>query len=174
MGIFMKQIALSKTGKRYANKYFALVDDEDYDFLMQWNWAVAKVHEKFYVSRKINDKHIYIHRVIMKAEKHQEIDHIDNNPLNNQKSNLRFCTRSQNIANRKSRGKSKYLGVSKRIKRYIKQDGKIVEYIYWEVGLRARKQRLFRGMYRTEIAAAIAYNKAALKYHGEFAKLNNI
>lgn len=46
---------------------------------------------------------LYLHRLIMSAPKGIEVDHIDGNPLNNQKSNLRFATRSQQLMNTRIR-----------------------------------------------------------------------
>lgn len=109
-------------------------------------------------------KQIYLHRFVMKARKGQEVDHKDNNnKSNNLKSNLRFCTRKQNNYNRpKRKGLSKYKGVS-----WDKYKSR------WQVYIRiASGKETFLGHFVNEKYAVIAYDNAAKKFQGEFAKLN--
>lgn len=49
----MKEIPLSKRGKKHAGKFFAMVDDEDYDWLSQWNWTVYKSRNTHYAQRGV-------------------------------------------------------------------------------------------------------------------------
>jgi len=110
----MKEIQLSKIGK-YKGMYKVLVDDEDFEYLNQFNWHVGKVRGNNYAKRTIHSnpiKSVKMHRAIMNAPINMQVDHIDHNGLNNQKSNLRLCVNKENACNRKSIGKSKYLGVS--------------------------------------------------------------
>ncbi len=160
----MKEILLTQ------NKV-ALVDDEDYDELSKYKWRI-KVGDGglFYARRnkRINGKRIEIpmHRQIMNTPKGMEVDHIDHNGLNNQKSNLRNCTTQENQFNvSKIRGKSKYKGVCtyKNGKREL-----------FRVFISINKKQTFIGYYKTEIEAALAYNDAAQKHYGEFAQLNVI
>lgn len=88
------------------------------------------------------------------------IDHIDRNPLNNDIDNLRECSQSQNLCN-KSSGKSKYKGVF-----FDKQTGK------WRSKIKKNKISYCLGRHSNEKDAAMAYDKAAKKLHGEFAYLN--
>lgn len=102
----MKKIKLTK------NKY-ALVDNSDFKWLSQWKWyASAKVDShSFYVKRSDN---IRMSRLLMNPPKGMLVDHINRNPLDNRKSNLRICTSSQNNMNRGSYLKnktSKYKGI---------------------------------------------------------------
>lgn len=160
----MKQIPLTKG-------MVALVDDEDYEFLMQWRWKVGfngyterSVHLG-YINKKKVTKTVYMHREINKTKEGYLTDHIDGNRLNNQKTNLRDVTHSQNMANRKSAKKSssKFLGVS-----FIKTCRR------FRASICSNKKRIVIGIFCTEIEAAIAYNKEAVKYHGEYARLNVI
>jgi hypothetical protein len=147
----------------------ALVDDEDYDYLNQWKWCAMKRRDIYYACRSkyISEQKIYImilmHRLIMNVTDDSQIDHIDRNGLNNQKSNLRKCTHAQNMMNRKSRGESKYLGVS-----YLQT--KYGKYIVAQIRINGEVKKL--GLFKTEEEAAVAYNNAAKIYHGEFANLN--
>lgn len=173
----MKLIPLSQSGKN-AGKYFAIVDDEDYSFLMQWKWAIgtSKSSKNIYAVRSHSPKQM--HRVILKlTDKNKFVDHIDHNGLNNQKNNLRIATSSENNKNTKSSGFSKYLGVAlhkQRIISFRKKTNDYVErlYVYWQANIRINGKNINLGTFKNEIDAAQAYNNAAIKYHGEFANIN--
>ena len=157
----MKEIKLTQ-GK------FALVDDEDYDFLMQWKWHARKLGKRYYAGRQeksINRRRklVHMHRLIMHTPEGMEVDHQDHNGLNNQKYNLRNCTHKNNSKNRTSYGKSNYLGVY-----WYKK------YNCWNASLRINGETKNQGYFKTEEEAALAYNEAALKFHGNFANLNII
>ena len=171
----MKLIPLSKFSRINKGKYFAQVDDEDYDFLNQWNWH-ADIHECATYSRRsdINYdngirilKNMLMHRVIMGVIDTPEIfvDHIDHNGLNNQRSNLRICNRSQNQENSspKKGASSKYKGVcwNAHQKKWL---ARIVD----------GDKRLFLGYFRTENEAAKKYNEYAIAIHKDFANLNKV
>ena len=97
----------------------ALVDDEDYENLSKFNWRCRKCTDNlFYASLYLykDGKSVTIgmHRFIMNvSDRKLVVDHIDHNGLNNQKSNLRVCTVSENAKNSRSRrgSSSIYLGV---------------------------------------------------------------
>jgi hypothetical protein len=86
------------------------------------------------------------------------------NVLDNRKSNLRECTHAQNAANRNVK-KDKVLG---RYKGTKKVDSK------WGAKINVKGSSIWLGRYNTEEEAAMAYNEAAIKYYGEFARLNVI
>jgi len=152
----------------------ALVDDEDYSVLNSKKWFARKRKTKYgqdyYAGININtvkgQRALNMHRYILSIfDSKIQIDHIDNNGLNNQKSNLRVATNKQNCCNKKVSGigTSKYKGVTVR-----KRDGKYV------ASIKVNYRNKHIGIYIHEVDAAIAYNEAAIKYFGEFAKLNNI
>jgi hypothetical protein len=163
----MKKISLTQ-------KQFALVDDEDYEWLSKWKWCVEKTQTKrrnYYAVRGTERKgksfFFRMHRVIMKAEKGQIVDHINGNGLDNRKKNLRFCTSYQNSCNQIKTSKgttSKHKGVCK-----ISKKIRIFRTFYI-----ASINGKVLGRFTTEKEAALAYNVAAKKLHGEFAKLNII
>jgi hypothetical protein len=148
----MKQIPLTQ-GK------FAIVDDEDFDWLNKWKWCV---NNENVVHRKSNYKIITMHKLIMNPPKGMQVDHKSGNRLDNRRSNLRICTGSQNCMNRNYKSNSSgYKGVRKWYRR-------------WQSRIEINGKKINLGMFSTPIKAAKAYNEAAIKYHGEFAKLNQI
>jgi hypothetical protein len=148
----------------------AIVDDEDREYLCKSKWHVLREHDRCYAGRtepNINGKHVAIlmHREIMKTPKGMDVDHINGDGLDNRRINLRNCTRSQNLMNKKvgERNTSGYKGVCldavrKKWRSYIFVGGK----------------QEFLGRHGTPIEAAQTYNAAAMKHFGEFARLNSI
>lgn len=173
MGCFlMREIPLTQG-------FVALVDDEDFDLLNQWKWYVMKHKQFTYAIRSIaqkgkNAKTIYMHRIIIGVNNPKIfIDHRDHDCLNNQKYNLRSVTRQQNSKNRTSMigSTSKYLGVHFKEIEFI--NGYTVHRKQkWCAQIHHQGKTVRLGRYENEIDAALAYNKAAKKYHGEFANLN--
>lgn len=146
---------------------YTLVDESDYDYLMQWNWYARSGDGFIYASRTdYKTKNIInIHSVLCPSADNKEPDHIDGSGLNNRRNNLRPATHQQNMWNRKSvtGSSSKYKGVdwyaaSGSWRAYIKIDGK----------------QKHLGCYRNEDDAARAYNEAAKELHNQFAKLNPV
>jgi hypothetical protein len=159
--IKMKTIELNQ------NK-IVMIDDEDYDFLMQWRWFTYTPNKgkSWYVVRHPEIRpgnKIVMHREIMKAPEHLHVDHIDHNGLNNQKINLRLCTNAENSRNKSLHRKcsSTYRGVSwhKGCKRWVAQ----MMFSYKKIHL---------GCFKSEIEAAKCYDENAKKHFGEFANLN--
>lgn len=141
---------------------YALVDDENYDWLMQWKWSVDMGGVRYAKRMQCNGKKIYMHRLIMGTNKGDEVDHIDNNGLNNTRDNLRFCTHKQNTYNAKSKGGvSKYKGVV-----FDKRDNT------WNAHITVDGKYIYLGKTKKEKLAAQMYDYGAREYFGEFAKLN--
>lgn len=144
----------------------ALVDDDDYDYLVQWKWYALKDKATYYARRAVEKGDgtqiaIIMHRLIMDTPKDMEVDHIDHNGLNNQKSNLRNCTKQQNSRNKQSHGYSKYIGISL---------NKVTNKFQARIIVNGKSIAL--GCYLKEDEAARAYDNAAKIYFGEFANLN--
>ena len=160
----MREIKLWKNRKELSNKV-AIVDDEDYDRVMEainsrakWYAHSPPPSKKYYAMN--GDRDILIHRIVMNAPKGMDVDHINGDPLDNRKENLRICTRSENCRNKKVRADSKsgYKGVE------VRPSGRFRAYI----GL----PKCNLGTYDTPEEAAIAYDKKAIELFGEFANLN--
>jgi hypothetical protein len=142
-----------------AGGHIAKVDDEDYDRLSTYRWCRAQGYARTSIylggGRKNQKRRtLAMHRLAMNAQPGQMVDHIDGDFLNNQKSNLRFCTPSQNQANSRRRGRfsSRYKGVSKH------GDGWVAtlcgDHLVWT---------------RSEEDAALVYALAARERFGDFA-----
>lgn len=115
-----------------------------------------------YVARTVDKKAVYIHRVIMSAKAGETVDHINGNPLDNRKSNLRVCTQSDNLCNTAIRkdNKSGVKGVSwaKHVKKWCAQ-------------IKYQGEKFHLGYFNNVDEAATAYQKAALKLHKEFSRI---
>lgn len=166
----MKEISLNtRVGNKHRGKYVAFVDDEDYERINQYRWHIVFARAggviyaaRFALTENGHGSTVYMHKEVMRVNGKQRIDHADRNGLNCQKHNLRLCTMAQNNCNRIGRAatrKSKYKGVSVARNKWmtrVQVNGKIVYYKCFDF----------------EDDAALAYNENALKYHGEFARLN--
>jgi hypothetical protein len=101
----------------------------------------------------------------MKTPKDMDTDHINGDGLDNRRDNLRVCNCAQNQRNRgkQNNNQSGLKGVSwhKKGKKWITQ-------------LKLNKKNIYLGLFKNKERAAVAYNEAATKYHGEFARLNEI
>ena len=164
--------------------YFAKVDDDVFEKINNKKWYVLKreKHTSYAVCKVKTDNgwiNLSMHTLIMGLKKGKEIDHIDGDGLNNQKDNLRFCTRSENNRNRKPYGKSKYKGVViyTQKRKYTKQNGEVSLYISeprFRAQINVNGKIVFLGQFKTEKEAAEAYNKAAKENYGENTQLNNL
>jgi hypothetical protein len=157
----MKEIQLTQ-GK------VALVDDADFEFLSQWKWCAQRSDNLYYASRKISldngkTKTFRMHREIMRPPDNLLVDHKNGNTLDNRRENLRICTNQENCMNsslpidNKSGFKGVHLDRSK-----------------WRSRIVFNGKPIHLGMFDNPRDAGMAYNKAAIKYFGDFAKLNKI
>ncbi len=156
----MKKIELTKG-------YSTIVDDADFEYLNQWSWYFDNgyVARNKYCRKTQKCKIILMHREILKTPQDKDSDHKNGDKLDNRKVNLRICTRSQNKMNsgKYSNNTSTFKGVS-----FNKQRKR------WRVQIQINRNLKYLGYFKDIEEAALAYNAAAIKYHGEFAYLNKI
>lgn len=144
--------------------YSTVVDDEDYYELSQYRWHTQTgKQDTIYAARKEDGKHILMHRQILCATDGILVDHKDGNGLNNRRANLRFATKGQNQANSRTRDNktSRFRGVC-----WHNNRAKWIAQINTPYGAKNLDG------FDNEEDAAKAYDKAALKRFGEFARLN--
>lgn len=143
--------------------FSALIDDEDFNFLSEFKWYHARDRRNHYAVTKIGGKAVSMHRLLFMGHRGLEVDHVDMNGLNNQKSNLRLCTHRQNCLNQREAksNKSGFKGVS-----WKKKNQK------WVAQIKVRDKVLHLGLFSRAEDAARMYDVAAVKYHGSFAATN--
>jgi hypothetical protein len=143
---------------------WAVIDAEDYARLSQYQWcAVEKARTCYAKTFDLDGAILSMHRVVANAPKGLLVDHINHNGLDNRKSNLRLCTNSQNLQNKRPRSgcTSKYKGV------YWHKDRK-----KFCAKIHLNRKAIHLGYFKDEIEAAKAYDKKAIELFGEFAYLN--
>jgi hypothetical protein len=131
-------------------------------------WCAERRKDTWYAARNFKNERgafapVRLHRFIMQAPKGTDVDHIDGDGLNNTRQNLRVCTHAQNQRNRRVNSNSslglKGVYFDKRRKRF-------------RAVIHLNGKRHHVGWYMTKAAAALAYDVAARKMHGDFARLN--
>lgn len=140
------------------HRKIAVVDAEDFSRVSAFNWNARKHRYTWYAYRGQN---VSMHATICGFK---NVDHKDGDGLNNRRKNLRASSNSQNQFNKRiqSNSTSGFKGVC------------------WHVyGWQARitignHKRMSLGHFETPEEAARAYNEAALKLYGEFARLNKL
>jgi hypothetical protein len=139
-----------------------IMDIEDLPLLEGYLWSDSG---KGYPARALHPGHLKLHHLIMNAPDGMILDHKNGDRADCRKSNLRVATPHDNARNRglNKNSKSGYKGV------YMRSDSAT-----WRASIRHNGKTINLGSYDDVITAAVAYNNAAIKYHGEFAKLNDI
>lgn len=151
---------------------FATVDDADYEDLIRHKWhAKPSGSGTFYACRAVYVDKLYSHTVVMHrylcsglSADAPFVDHRDGDGLNNQKHNLRACTKLENNRNAvrvRPGSSSRYKGVS--------WDA---SHNRWRAYIRIAKRLKYIGLFEDECDAATAYNFAAEAAFGEFASYN--
>lgn len=141
--------------------YVTLVSVQDDYLLRERAWTALEAKGKNPVYAR--STYLRLHRVIMNAPPEVHVDHESRNGLDNRRSNLREATPQQNNFNQAAHrgGTSKFKGVCKpaSARKFVAQ-------------IRINKINVVLGYFDGEVDAAIAYDTAARKHFGEFARLN--
>ena len=154
----MKEIPLTQ-GK------VALVDDEDFERVNKLKWYAHREGDTFYAIHKFvvdgSQKGITMQQFLLDVPKGRLIDHKNGEGLDNQRANIRECSKAENVRNCKKNCKNTtgYKGVT-----YIK--GMFIARIKFNY------KKITLGRFKTAIEAALAYDEGSKKYHGEFGRTN--
>jgi len=151
--------------------YVTLVSDHRYEELSQYKWHAdrtgygVRARRTTPVNAEGKKCIISMHRQIMNAPPGMDVDHANLDQLDNRDENLRLCTKSQNMANRRKKAgfSSRFKGVS-----WSKDNGK------WLARMKVNRRIHHLGYFIDEVEAARAYNVAAIKHFKEFALLNEV
>lgn len=142
------------------NRRSFLFDEEDLPLVKAGTWTVGR---DGYVLGQDGDKRIRFHRMIMEVKDDEVIDHINGDPSDCRKENLRIATQHQNSMNhslnRNSTTGFKGVCLDKRYNKYMAH-------------IHPDRKMIFLGYFDTPVEAALAYDKAASFYFGEYANLN--
>jgi hypothetical protein len=143
------------------------VSPQDVGLLSAFDWVI---NNKGYARtrQKHNGQHLFLHKIVaerMGLRRNSEVDHIDNNPLNNTRINLREADRSQQCANRRmsAHNTSGFKGVSFDKRRKANP---------WKAVITIDRKYISLGSFSSPEAAARAYDEAAVKQWGAYAKTN--
>lgn len=139
----------------------ALVDSEDLPKVQAKNWWFMDG----YAFGKENGKHIALHNFLMRPPEGKQVDHINRDRLDNRRSNLRLCTKAENLRNKCTykNNLSGFKGV--RFYRWNKQEK-------WVARIRMDGKLIHIGTFKTAELAAKAYDEKAKRIFGEFAGTN--
>jgi hypothetical protein len=155
-----------------------LLDEIDKPILevFKWRLFLSGTRKKAYVATWIGPSMLYMHRLLLGAQKGQEIDHINGNGTDNRRKNLRFCTRAENTQNVSGWGKRLakhsaehpvYKGVWAISRSNGRSNGRI-----WEAKLCFDGKQRYIGTFELPELAALAYDDWARCFHGRSARLN--
>lgn len=144
---------------------FAIVDDDVYEWASKYKWHAVRKKNSFYAVRNTernpHQTKIHLHREIMSAPIGVMVDHINGDGLDNRRENMRFANYAENGRNRgmQTNNKSGYKGVGLFGGRW-----------YSRIGVDGEQVHI--GYFRDPEDAAMAYDAAAIAFHGDFAKTN--
>ena len=159
----------------FSSGKFAYVNRMDYKRALKLakSWYLHKsngVDYTEYARAEIYDNkkrsRVYLHRLVMNATANDKVDHINGDGLNCTRNNLRFCSLSENAANRKSLQKnntSGFNGVG-----WSKAKNK------WRAYVQFQSKYIHLGYFVDPLEAAKAYNDKATELFGDFARLNKL
>ena len=160
-----------------------LVSSEDRDLALAWSWCSLSAGKYFYAVRNCKGKSILLHREIMRRVlgrailKTEEVDHINRDTLDNRRDNLRLvesCQQNWNAKKQATRDGIPTISAFKGVTKKGPTKSGTPRAKPWKANIVCRGKRHWLGYFRTEHEAALAYNIAAEKLFGEYARFNQV
>lgn len=157
-----------------------LLDETDKSLLSAFKWratATNKAKTKFYCVAWVAGSPMYLHRLILNAQKGQIVDHVNGNGLDNRRKNIRICTIEENQHNRGGWSKRAaihsqehpiYKGVWRTSRHATARNNTKT----WEARICWERKQRYIGTFDLPEQAAVAYDDWARTFHGVFARLN--
>lgn len=148
-----------------------LVDLDDFERVSASKWGAARSGKSLYATAtslaRLPKHHARLHHFILRTTPGQIVDHINGDTLDNRKQNLRICTAAENAKNAR---RQTFVGKTSRFKGvcWSKYDGK------WLARITSDGATKDLGLFDIEIDAALAYDAAAERLHGDFARINAV
>lgn len=142
----------------------AIIDTADVAMVRNIRWrAWVGSHGHAYAIGYISGKQVFMHRLLLSAERGQFVDHADGDGLNNRRANIRICTASQNMANKAvcRRNKLRAKGVS------IDSHARCRPY---RASIKPNGKTIHLGRYATVEEASAAYRGASIALFGKFSR----
>jgi hypothetical protein len=156
--------------RRNGQSFSFLLDDESFELICRYQWSVNTRYEGVVyalTSERINGKrcNLSLHRIIARAPKGSAVDHVSGNTLDNRLVNLRLATTAENVQNQRTNRRNNTTGF-----KGVRLMGGLSRKYIAQIGFNGKDQHL--GVFETAEEAADAYNLAAIRLHGAFARLN--
>jgi hypothetical protein len=136
----------------------SLVSDEDFELVSKFSWHLKA---KGYVAGHIGGFQVMLHRFILGAKGKEIVHHINGNPLDNRRENLKKVNINTNNHARNYFKKFPYIGV-----------GKVKDRKSFSAEMRIHGKKKTLGTYEDPFEAALAYDAAVTKYYGDDAQTN--
>jgi len=152
---------------RFKNKV-TMLDKDSLDLVANGNsWYTGGTEEYPYVHQRLKKTFTQLHRLVMGLPEGSHVDHKNGNTLDNRAENLRVCSQYENMRNSKVQKNNKVglKGVTGRV--HVSGTG-------FTASLLVNGKQVHLGTFKNPLDAAYAYDMAALKYYGGFAKTNRM
>jgi hypothetical protein len=141
--------------------FTTVVDAADWPRVAPYTWCInGRTKWQYAVTGSRTGHLLFLHRLLLNAPAHLQVDHHDLDTLNNRRTNLRLVTPAENHANQR------HFGTSSRFRGVIWHRGK------WRARIVACGQPFYLGRFADEEEAARAVDAALLRAWGPFARLN--